>query len=181
MDNFHEEVVVRKRGQALSTLMYWVSWVVAVICALIAASQLMALMNNLSAFSWQGLLVMLLAAGVGFVFYRNKDNLRTEYEYTFTSGEMDFARVMGNVRRKHMFTVALKNVEAGGLAEGQKYLRYQSMKDVKLQDLTLNRDARQVFLFLVKDGQKQLILLEPSDKMMDLMRQSNPRAISFTA
>ena len=44
-------------------------------------------------FSIYGLIEALVTAGVAVLLFLRRDRLRTEYEYTFTNGDLDFAQV----------------------------------------------------------------------------------------
>ena len=108
---------------------------------------------------------------MAFLLYRYKDNFRTEYEYTFTNGEMDVAKVLGNSRRKQLTTVRMREMEAGGWADTDAFDRYLSMKDVKRLDFFLNGKSRLYYLFFIRDGKKTLLLIEPSQEMVNMMAQ----------
>ena len=113
----------------------------------------------------------IVGGGVAFLLYRYKDNFRTEYEYTFTNGEMDVAKVLGNSRRKQLTTVRMREMEAGGWADTDAFDRYLSMKDVKRLDYFLNGKSRLYYLFFIRDGKKTLLLIEPSQEMVNMMVQ----------
>ena len=113
----------------------------------------------------------IVGGGVAFLLYRYKDNFRTEYEYTFTNGEMDVAKVLGNSRRKQLTTVRMREMEAGGWADTDAFDRYLSMKDVKRLDYFLNGKSRLYYLFFIRDGKKTLLLIEPSQEMVNMMAQ----------
>ena len=115
--------------------------------------------------------VIIVGGGVAFLLYRYKDNFRTEYEYTFTNGEMDVAKVLGNSRRKQLTTVRMREMEAGGWADTDAFDRYLSMKDVKRLDYFLNGKSRLYYLFFIRDGKKTLLLIEPSQEMVNMMAQ----------
>ena len=42
--------------------------------------------------------------------FLRRDRLKTEYEYTFTNGQLDFAQVYNNKKRKNLGTMNLRNV-----------------------------------------------------------------------
>ena len=177
MDRFLEEVVERKKGKTLAKVMYVISWIVIVLSALIASTTLMTLFTS---FSIWALVQTVLTAGIAFLFFRQKDNVRSiELEYTFTNGEMDFARVMGNVRRKHLLSLSLRDVEAAGRVSNNSFQRYASMRDIKRHDFFLNNSSNLAYLFFVKEGTKQLIVFEPSDAMCEMITNINPRVLQF--
>ena len=82
---------------------------------------------------------------------------------------MDYAMVLGNSRRKQLLSVRMREVEAGGWVDGPTFSRYESMKEVKHLDYFLNSRQRLYYLFFIRDGKKQLLLMEPSQEMVDMM------------
>jgi hypothetical protein len=173
MDNFKEEVVTRKGSKVLSTVYYLLTYVFLAVFGIIGMIGLMSLMNL--EFTLGAVLRALLGFGSCWFLWRSKDNINIEYEYTYTSGEMDYAKVMGGRRRKHLLTLRLKDAEAGGLADGDRFNRYQSMQGVKKIDMTLNFDAKKYFIYFIREGNKHLLTMECSDEMWDMILKTNPR------
>ena len=104
MDHFMEEVVV-KRSRALQELMYYLANVVMVLSAILG---FMLLQWLFSGFSIPLLINFVLLIGIAVLLFLYKDRLRTEYEYTFTNGELDFAQVFNNKKRKSLGTMRVK-------------------------------------------------------------------------
>lgn len=173
MDNFREEVVVRRKS-GMYNAMYYLSWLLIVISALIALTQLMTLSQAFAEGFGVGtiiqIVVMLLFAGAAFLLWRNKDELRAEYEYSFTNGDLDVAKVLNNTRRKYLTSLPLKNVEACGEVTHQSFQRYLTMKDVKKHNWFLNREAKLYYFYFTKSAVKHLIVLELSDEMVGLVK-----------
>ena len=166
MDNYKEEIVI-KRNRAVNNILHAVLCVLMVLCGLFA-------LLNISQIGFSENLLMTIASalvygGAAFLIWWKKDMLRLEYEYTFTNGEMDFAMVLGNSRRKQLLSVRMREVEAGGWVDGPTFSRYESMKEVKHLDYFLNSKQRLYYLFFIRDGKKQLLLMEPSQEMVDMM------------
>ena len=169
MDNFKEEVIVRKQGRILNTLGYILCWffiVIFGILGMIGLSGIMAL-----SLQWQNFALLLVGGGVAFLLYRYKDNFRIEYEYTFTNGDLDFAMVLGNARRKQLTSVRMREVEAGGWVDSDAYDKYDQMKEIKHLDYFINSKSRLYFLFFIRDGKKTVLLMEPSQSMVEMMAQ----------
>lgn len=180
MDNFREEIVVRRQN-GLYTLAYYFSWVALVFCGIIA---MFGLSTTLSAIGTIGseqpigwifpVVLLVVFGGLAFLIWRNKDNLRVEYEYTLTNDDLDVAKVLNNSKRRYLTALSLKNVEACGeiTEENQNFKRYLSMKDVKKHNWFLNRDSRLYYFYFTKSSVKHLIILELSDQMAELIRKS---------
>lgn len=177
MDNFREEIIVRRTGRTLYSIAYILTLVFMVAAGLMTFMFLLPILN--AQIDWFGVVGLIVSALFTFLLWRNKDTLRTEYEYTLTNGEMDFAKVLGNTRRKHLLTLQLKTVEQGGPVESDAYKRLASGPNVKKTDLTLNATTDQYFLYYSRDGVRNLIILEPSTEMVGLMRIYNRNLLAL--
>lgn len=171
MDNFREEVVVRRKP-GLYTLLYYLSWVFMVIAALIAVMSINGVLSGLSTgeFDFFSLILLVVFGGSAFLLWRNKDTLRLEYEYSFTNGDLDVAKVLNNSRRKYLTSLPMKNVEACGDVTHQSFQRYLSMREVKKHNWFLNRDAKLYYFYFTKNAVKHLIIVELSDEMINLVK-----------
>ncbi len=167
LDNFHEEVAV-KRNRTLNYLLYGLCWVALVIFALIAVTNLSMLMAG--RFQLAPIISTVVFGGLAFLIWRYKEDLRVEYDYTFTNGDLDVGKVFGNSRRKLMTSLPMKNVEACGLVTHQSFQRYLTMKDCKKHNWFVNRDAQLYYFYFVKNEVKHAIILELSDEMIAMLR-----------
>ena len=176
MDNFLEEVATR-RSRGMETFMYLLANVMMVVFALLAMMYLMTLQSALS----QGatiiqillgvVLPMAVTGGAAVLLFLYRDRLRTEYEYTFTNGQMDFAQVFNNKKRKNLGTMNVKNVEAMGLVASGSFNRYINMPGIKRSNWFVNRDAQLFYFYFSKDQQKRIIIIEASDDMIALIKR----------
>ncbi len=169
MDNFREEVV-RPRSMLLRNLLYMLCWLGIVFFGVLA---LLFLSNTLMRFNFDlvGIAIMLITGGIAVLLYLRKDRVRVEYEYTFTNGEMDFARVYGNARRKELGTMNVRNVDACGWVQHQSFQRYLNMPGVRKDNWFLNREAHLFYFYFIKEGVKRIIVIEPSQEMAKLVQQ----------
>lgn len=174
MDHFHEEVVI-KRNKTMDEIIYYFSWLVIFVCGAFAMIQFSAITVAIQ----NGTLVQRLlsgavaaAAAVGIYLYH--DRLRMEYEYTFTNGALDFAQVFNNKKRKTLGSLNVRNVEAFGPVNGQAFKRYISMKEIRQMRWFLNREGNLHFFYFQKDSVRKLIVLEPSEELVELIRKYLP-------
>lgn len=181
MDQFREEVA-GKRNQGMQTAIYLlvnVSWIVFALLAFLSF-QLVTRIFMETRFSTAflvSLLEFLLLGGSAVLLFLNKDKVRTEYEYTFTNGQMDFAKIYNNKKRKNLGTMNIRNVEACGLVSGGAFHRYINMPGIKRTNWFLNRDAELLYFFFQKDGQKRIIIIEPSEEMTAMIKKSLPQGV----
>ena len=88
MDNFKEEIVV-KRNRTLDQILYGFCWISIVVFGLIALTSFYGIIGA-TGFNWVSLVIAVVFGALAFLLWRNKDKLRTEYEYSFTNGDWTF-------------------------------------------------------------------------------------------
>lgn len=169
MDNYREEVVIRKKGRVIYNIAYIMVWVFIVLFGLMGVMYLSSMLGM--DFSIQVILGFVLYGGMALLLFYVKDNLRTEYEYCFTNGMIDFDKVLGNRRRKHLLSLRMSEVEDGGFTDSDAIDKYLDMHDVKKLNYYLNGNERVFFLYFIREGKKQLVFFEPSDAFIALMKQ----------
>ena len=179
MDQFLEEVVVKK-NQGMQTVLLVLANIMMVLCALVGVIALNILINALSGlFSGGGAgslvfpaILLVVFGGTAVLLFLKRDELKTEYEYTFTNGILDFAKVFNNKKRKALGTMNLKNIEACGKVASGSFNRYITMPQIKRTNWFLNREADLFYLYFTKDSQKRIIIIEPSQEMEELIRHA---------
>jgi len=151
LDTYRDENA-SKRNRTFSEIMYYLCWIILIASALIAVILLQSIPMALMEGQWVSLLInvvmTLLFGGLAFLIWRKKDELRVEYDYTFTNGELDVGKVFGNSRRKLMTSLNMKNVEAAGEVTHQSFQRYLNAKDVKKHNWFVNRDSHLYYFYL---------------------------------
>lgn len=170
MDHFMEEVVVRhKRG--LNDLLYILANILMVITALLGV---MSFQMMFMQFNVYVLIETLVFLGIAVLLFLRRDRLRTEYEYTFTNGDLDFAQVFNNQKRKTLGTMRVKNVEAFGPVDSNGFRKLINMPGLKRRNWFLNRDAKLYYFYYQKESAKNIIILEPSEELVEMIRKYLP-------
>ena len=177
MDDFLEIVAIRRR-QGTFTLLYYLCWAMLIAFALIAAISLSGIvgMNPETGgmmFSWQNLLLTILFGGIAFLLWRGSDNLRVEYDYTFTNGNLDVSRVLNNKRRKYLTALEMKDVIRCGPCAGPAFQKTLNEPGAKRHNWFVNRDAKLYYFYFQKKGMKHVIIVELSDEMVAMIRSTN--------
>ena len=170
MDRFMEQIVVKK-NRFLNEMMYIMSFILMVVTGLLAMMSISMIFYN---FSIPALIELVILAGSCALLFLYRPRLRTEYEYTFTNGDLDFAMVFNNQKRKSLGSLKVKNVDAFGPVNSQAFQRYISMKDVKQTRWFLNRDAELYYFYFQKENNKRIIILEPNEELVDYIKQYLP-------
>jgi len=171
MDHFMEEVVVSK-NRGLQDVVYYLATLIMFITAVIG---FMMISSLLMSFSVLGLIIAAAFVGSAVLLFLRKDRLRTEYEYTFTNGDLDFAQVFNNQKRKSLGTMRVKNVEAFGPVDSEGFRKIINMPGLKRRNWFLNRGAQLYYFYYQKESDKNIIVLEPSTEMVDMIKKYLPR------
>lgn len=171
LDNFHEEIAV-KRNRTFNSIAYVLCWVAMLLCALFAMMNLSMLTSG--AFELVYIIQLLISGALAILIYVKKDNLRIEYDYTFTNGDLDVGKVFGNSRRKLMTSLAMKNVESAGPVTDKSFQRFMNNKDVKKHNWFVNRDAHLYYFYFTKNEVRHAIILELSEEMITMLKPYLP-------
>lgn len=173
MDHFLEEIVI-KRNRGLQEMLYYLSTLAMILFALFGFWMIS---NLFYQFSVIALAFVLVFGGAAVYLYLFKDRLRMEYEYTFTNGEMDFAQVFNNQKRKNLGTMRVKNVEAFGPVQSENFRKMINMPELKRRNWFLNRDANLYYFYYQKESTKTVVVLEPSAEMVDTIKKYLPHGV----
>ena len=171
MDRFLEEVVT-KHDRRMDEVMYWVSLVLMLFCGFLALMQFA--MLGMSQNLLLDIVVMVAMGGLAVYTWFFRDKLRTEYEYTFTNGSLDFAMVFNNKKRKSLGSLNVAKVDAFGKVSSGSFRRHTSGNNIKHLRWFLNRDSELYYIAFSKESQKSVIVFEPSEEMVGYIKHYLP-------
>ena len=170
MDRFLEEAVSKhKRG--LDEVLYYGSWVLMIFCAIIGVSMVYSLPY---AFNLYTVIATLIPLAIALYLWIIHDRFRTEYEYTFTNGSLDFAMVFNNKKRKSLGSLNIAKVDAFGKVNSGSFRRHTSGNNIKHLRWFLNRDSELYYIAFSKEGAKSVIVFEPSEEMVGYIKHYLP-------
>ena len=186
-DQFREEVATKQKKGA-ETVLFLLAWVMLIVFGIGAFLMLTSLFNTVPQVLAGNLvneagvpytfvdvlpeIVLCLAmAACAVLLYLKKDMIRTEYEYTITNAQMDFAAVYNNQKRKSLGTMNLKNISAAGMVASGSFQRYIGMQGVKTSNWFVNRDAQLMYVYFQKNDQRRIIVFEPSEEMVQMIKK----------
>ncbi len=175
-DQFREEVVTR-RNRAMENLLFVLANLVMGVAGLYALLMVNVMLSVISAQGFSTgmlfeIILLLIAVASAVLLFLFRDRIKTEYEYTFTNGTMDFAKVFNNRKRRSLGTMNIRNVEACGMVDSGSFRRYLNTPGVIRLNWFLNREAQLFYFYFVKDSKKSLMVIEPSDEMLSLIKKS---------
>ena len=103
---------------------------------------------------------------------------KVDYEYIFVDGQIDFDRISGNDKRKHMLRIDLDNVEIMAPEKSHRLDSIKNQQGLSIKDFTSNTEEAEVYcIFISQNGEKMLIRFEPSEKMIEYSKQKAPRKV----
>ncbi len=178
MDQFMEEVVT-KRNKGMQTATYIFAnllWIFLAFYALLCFSALSRVISE-AGFGADFFIVLaqlLVFGGAALGIFLYKDRIKMEYEYTLTNHQLDFAQVYNNKKRKSLGSLNVKNVEAFGKVASPSFQRFLSMPGIKRMNWFLTRDAELYYFYFSKESSRKMIILEPSEEMVDYIRHYLP-------
>ena len=181
MDQFLEQVVT-KQNRGVQTVAYIFGWISLILMGLMAFLQFTSITAVLSQYGFGVEFFITLAqlvvfGGLAVLIYLYKDRIKMEYEYTFTNGQLDFAQVFNNRKRKNLGTMNIKNLEACGLVSSGSFNRYINMQGIKRANWFLNREAELLYFFYQKNSEKHIIIIEPNEEMLGMIKRSLPQGV----
>lgn len=107
-----------------------------------------------------------------FLFHR----MDVEYEYIYINGDLDIDKVMHKEKRKHMFSINVKDME---LLAPEGSFQLQSYKAAKVYDYSSGNpgtDGRYVLVF-TKSGVLGKVLFEPNSSLVEGFYMMAPRKV----
>ncbi len=173
MDRFLEEVV-KKHNRVMNEVLYFGGWIVMILSGLMGFVMLTSLPYG---FSVSALVFTVIFLGVAVWLFFNNDKQRTEFEYTFTNGSMDFALVFNNKKRKSLGSLNVAKVDAFGRVDSGSFRRHTSGNNIKHLRWFLNRESNLYYFAFSKDGKKSVIVFEPSEEMIGHIKHYLPYGV----
>jgi len=178
-DVFHEEIIVRK-NRGFSNALYAFLSIFMYITGLLGAVSLFNILQSLG--NTQMLLSTVIAfigfGGVAAGIYFYRDNLKTDYEYSYTNGILDIAKVINNKKRKELLSINTnKELELIAPIMTNGFDRYQSMSEIKKVNAWLNRDMKKHYAIIRKDSEKIMLIFEPRDTFIQVLKKYNPSKV----
>lgn len=103
--------------------------------------------------------------------------LNVEYEYIFVDGQLDFDKIMGKSKRKQMLRINFEQVEIMAPINSHSLDGYNS-SELSVKDFSSRDKEAKAYVIIVKSENKKLkVIFEPSDKMIDCIKQKSFRKL----
>lgn len=169
MEQFWEENVARK-NRAIGNIVFWVLSIGMVLFGFLA---LLGISNLFSGnITLETVLYTLIVVGFTLYCYFMRDNLRVEYDYIYTAGELDFDRIIANKKRKHIITLQVRDIIRVAPIEDSSYESVRRQPDIRKINLSFDSGEVRHYLYYIKNGSKGVIVFEPSRELLMLIQKS---------
>jgi hypothetical protein len=105
---------------------------------------------------------------------------KVEYEYTFTSGDLDIDKISGDFKRKRKMSISMDTIEIVA-PEGSHELDSFSHNNYKVFDFSANDPTLKNYVIIGSWQNLQVkVLITPNEKMLDHMFSCGPRKVKRT-
>lgn len=177
MDHFHEESI-SKVNTGLNTLIYILAFLGMVIFAIMAASFLMSIATGQNIL--YSIILTAIFGALAYGCYVLRNNQRVEYDYTFTNGIFDVAKIINNSKRKRILSADIKDFEVVAPIQDPGFERMLRHKEIKKRhNVFLNKGRGLYYGVFDNDGVKSMIVFEPSETMLKLFKRFNPGVVKI--
>lgn len=127
-------------------------------------------------------IVSLLDAGIVYVAYIVITNFNVEYEYIVTNTELDVDKIINRSKRKRVCTLRLSEIELMAPVGSAEFKSDENsmFKNVYMAAISANHpDA--YFVIYEKNGEKNKLIFNPTDKILEYAKKISPRKVHTKA
>lgn len=145
--------------------------VIAIKVLWIAAVAIFAIMTPIFRYA----LIIAVAVGAFLIWYWPR--FKKVWEYVFCDGQLDFDLIQGGEKRKHILRIEIENADViapleSSALDGYRHLPVKNYSSMKSEAKTYGIATR-----LPKQEQKVLIIFEPNERMLELMKDKCPNIV----
>ncbi len=175
-DLFREESV-SKVNTGINTLIFVLAWIGLAFNGFMAVLWFQTIFAQLGqgSFNIMPVILFLIFGGLTYFCFFVKNNQKLEYDYTFTNGTLDIAKIYNNSRRKKLLTTDVREFEILAPASDEGFQRMLQHPGIKKLNYFLNRGGGLYYAVFTNNGEKTILIFEPSDEMVRLCKLVNPR------
>ena len=172
------EYMIKKQRDVKDNLVVAGTVVLALILTVVLFVLMMAMVS--SGVNIASSIGLLLIAGVWYGAYILKNSRSIEYEYILTNNYFDVDKIMAKKGRKRLLSIDFSEASTvANIKDNDHNHAYKNNNGAgKVMDLTGNKLIGDVYYIDTQvEGERKLILFQPTSKMLDSIRKSNPRNV----
>ncbi|MCT4686441.1 DUF6106 family protein [Vallitalea sp.] len=164
-DIFNEQLV--KKSNSLKDNLMRVAIIIGAIVLIMVCSIIPILVGFLIP------IAMVLIFGAIFLMRR----LNVEFEYIFTSGDLDIDKIFNKNKRKKFISIDVRKIEIMAPVNSKDYASQLSNYE-KVIDCSSGTNSNNTYAaMIVRNGKREKLILEPNEKMLKAIKKYIPRKI----
>ena len=102
------------------------------------------------------------------------------YDYTYTNGLFEIARVSNNSKRKLLFSSEFENLEILALNDSDEIKQFESNKAYKTLPVFVGEEDRTLYAALFNvEGRLTKVVFEPCTEMLKAMKKQYPAKVKY--
>ncbi len=177
MDRFYEESISRI-GNGMNMFLYHLFNILMYVFGIVSLFMLSGLMSAIGSGRADYFITFVFFFFVILTIFsyvlRNNQNI--EYDYTFTNGVFDVAKIINGSRRVRILSTDVSKFLEMGYQSSDGFGRALNDPSIKKRyNCFLNKNKELFYCILPnKDGVKSLLVIEPSEELVKLFRETNP-------
>lgn len=175
MDYFHEETII-KANSSMNVFFYYTFYSSMIFFGVLSLLYINAFLKG--AFDYMFIILALITGALAYGSYILRNNQRIEYDYTFTNGVLDIAKIINRSKRKKLLSVEIGEFEIIapiGHESFQKALQDKTIQ--KRLNYFLNKGEGLYYGILRDERKRCLLIFEPSQEMLRMFKAFNPRNV----
>lgn len=171
IENIYEQSIINENTKKSQTK-YFLFGGLSVMCFCLAFFGLIGFSGGKNVV-WEMLAIVIPAIALGVFLWRKKDEAYLEFEYAYTCGDLEVAKIINSKRRKTMCKFACADIETIGKITASNYNRYASMPGIKKLYATFSKKGNDNVYFVFYTGKKGKVLLhfEPDEDLMRFIKK----------
>lgn len=180
MDIFIEELVKKKKsGKDFAVLALLIAGGLIITVAILVLI-LFATMSFGELAQIAGSVGMLLIAAAWYAVFFIYNSGNVEYEYIVVNNNLDIDKIIAKKHRKSMIEMDIKNATIMACVEddANNYVYKNLDKSIKVLNFSANNpNLYTYFIDYNSDGDRQIILFQPTSKIVEALWKFNPKAV----
>lgn len=124
-------------------------------------------------------LLIIIAAAFGYLTYFIGLNLDLEYEYLFVKGELDIDKIMGKQTRKKCLVLDMDQIDVIAPEDSYALDAFKNDSYKKMDFSSRIAEHKKYVIYGNYKNQKVCVLFEPSEQMLQDMKNSSPRKVNL--
>lgn len=171
IENIYEQSIINESSAKTQTK-YFLFGGLSVFCFCLTFFSLVGLSGG-SQVVWEMLLITVPSIALGVFFWRKKDEAYLEYEYAYTCGDLEVAKIINSKRRKTLCRFSCSDIETIGKISASNYSRYASMPGAKKLYATFSKKGNENVYFVFYTGKKGKVVLhfEPDEELLRYIKK----------